>query len=124
MPISVGKKTEFNDFIFLFRFSGLSTFSYRNKFDLALPSYTILQEENVKANSRNINLVVLQGSEVHDKLKPLIGNLKNKPGKIIQIIFWQGRKIIQILSKRSLTFFSKFRRFIRVLEMYTTSMQT
>ena len=87
VPISVGKKAEFNDFIFLFRFSGLSTFSYRNKFDLALPSYTILQEENVKANSRNINLVVLQGSEVHDKLKPLIGNLKNKPGKIIQIIF-------------------------------------
>ena len=60
--------------------AGLSTFSYRNKFDLALPSYTILQRQPILTRKRDINLLVVQGNEVHDKLKPLIENLKHKPG--------------------------------------------
>ena len=60
--------------------AGLSTFSYRNKFDLALPSYTILQRQPIVTRKKDINLLVVQGNEVHDKLKPLIENLKHKPG--------------------------------------------
>ena len=65
--------------------AGLSTFSYRNKFDLALPSYTILQRQPIVTRKKDINLLVVQGNEVHDKLKPLIENLKHKSG-IYEII--------------------------------------
>jgi len=65
--------------------AGLSTFSYRNKFDLALPSYTILQRQPILTRKRDINLLVVQGNEVHDKLKPLIENLKHKPG--VQVFY-------------------------------------
>merc|ERR1712223_119626 len=60
--------------------AGLSTFSYRNKFDLALPRYTILQEESIEKKKKHINLVVVQGNEVYDKLTPLVATLKHRPG--------------------------------------------
>ena len=60
--------------------AGLSTFSYRNKFDLALPRYTILQEEFLEKKKKHINLVVVQGNEVYDKLTPLVATLKHRPG--------------------------------------------
>ena len=52
---------------------------------MALPSYTTLQEEYVKTRSRTIDLAIVQGNQVHDKLKTFIENLKHKPG--VQIYF-------------------------------------
>ena len=69
--------------------AGLSTFSYRNKFDLALPSYTLLQRQPIVKKQKNINLLVMQGHEVHDKLKPLIENLKHKPGNVRITPIWR-----------------------------------
>ena len=63
---------------------------------LALPSYTILQRQPIVTRKKDINLLVVQGNEVHDKLKPLIENLKSKSGMSNAKIQYQ-RLLIQAL---------------------------
>ena len=58
--------------------SGLSSFSYRSRFDVALPYYTTMQEEGMEHNDKKFMLVVAQGNDVHPKFLPLLGSLSSK----------------------------------------------
>merc|ERR1712223_1121143 len=55
--------------------AGLSTFSYRTRFDIALPFYTILQEKLVKkVKVKNYLLTITQGGDLHDKFNAILTN--------------------------------------------------
>ncbi len=61
--------------------AGLSTFSYRNKFDISLPFVTHLHRQKAKISTKKkFNLVITQNirSEVHEKLKPLASELTKR----------------------------------------------
>ena len=62
--------------------AGYSTFSYRNQFDIALPSYTTLQEKSVPvvpltSHDDHPDLVVIQGDDLDPKLLSRVRNLKD-----------------------------------------------
>ena len=50
--------------------AGLSTFSYRNQFDIALPFYTTMQEKSVKSDSKSkrFQFTIIQGTDLEPKL--------------------------------------------------------
>ena len=60
--------------------AGYSTFSYRNQFDIALPSYTTLQEKSVPVvqltSHDHPDLVVIQGDDLDPKLFKKVKNMK------------------------------------------------
>ena len=59
--------------------AGLSTFSYRSRFDVALPFYSVLQQHLVKkSKTKSYLLVVTQGGDLHEKFQT---NLKNWQSK-------------------------------------------
>ena len=61
--------------------AGYSSFSYRNQFDIALPSYTTLQEKSVSLNairgSPSYDFVVIQGSDLEPRLLSQVKSMKN-----------------------------------------------
>lgn len=66
--------------------SGLSTFSYRNKFDISLPLYTRLQEIPIQNRAKKYFAVNVQETEIIDKLRPnLVDHWKESGKNDIQV---------------------------------------
>jgi glucuronyl/N-acetylglucosaminyl transferase EXT2 len=68
--------------------SGLSSFSYRSGFDVALPSYSILQEKLAPATRQNRDILLLssQGNDLHEKYRPMLEDLTNLGDKATAVL--------------------------------------
>ena len=64
--------------------AGLSTFSYRSRFDVALPYYSVLQEQLVKKyKNKSFLLVITQGGDLHDKFEANLHQWKSKNDVVV-----------------------------------------
>ena len=76
--------------------AGLSTFSYRSRFDVALPYYSVLQEQLVKKyKNKSYLLVITQGGDLHDKFEANLHQWKSKNDVVVYFNYANDEAIKQ-----------------------------